>query len=86
MKVRSIVTDQTRWRIPEVHQRNKMKDKGIIMEDRGAGDLTLQIEKLKEELDKVKAELAREKEDRQYDNLVHKRELADLFKGKYEKK
>ena len=33
----------------------------------------------------LKAELAREKEDRQYDDLVHKRELADLFKGKYEK-
>ena len=33
----------------------------------------------------LKAELAREKEDRQYDGLVHKRELADLFKGKYEK-
>ena len=86
MKVRSIVTDQTRWGIPEIHQRNKMKEKGIIMEDRGDEDLTLQIEKLKEELDKVKAELAREKEDRQYDGLVHKRELADLFKGKYEKK
>jgi len=80
------VTDQTRWGIPEVHQRNKMKDKGIIMEDRGEEDLTLQIEKLKEELEKVKAELAREKEDRQYDNLVHKRELKELFEGKYEKK
>jgi hypothetical protein len=80
------VTDQTRWGIPEIHQRNKMKDKGIIMEDRGDEDLTLQIEKLKEELDKVKAELAREKEDRQYDGLVHKRELKELFEGKYEKK
>ena len=33
----------------------------------------------------LKAELARAEEDRQYDALVHKRELADLFKGKYEK-
>tara|TARA_R110000823_G_scaffold226838_1_gene354369 strand:- start:15 stop:251 length:237 start_codon:yes stop_codon:yes gene_type:complete len=32
----------------------------------------------------LKAELAREKEDRQYNDLVHKRELADLFKGKNE--
>ena len=33
----------------------------------------------------LKAALARAEEDRQYDSLVHKRELADLFKGKYEK-
>jgi len=32
----------------------------------------------------LKAELAREKEDRQYDDLVHKRELADLFKGRWD--
>ena len=42
-------------------------------------------EKAEDELEKLKAELAREKEDREYDGLVHKRELADLFKGKYEK-
>ena len=30
----------------------------------------------------LKAALARAEEDRQYDSLVHKRELADLFKGK----
>ena len=42
-------------------------------------------EKVEEELEKLKADLARAEEDRQYDNLVHKRELADLFKGKYEK-
>jgi len=54
-------------------------------EDRGEEDLTLQIEKLKKEIEELKAALAREKEDHQYDNLVHKRELADLFKGKYEK-
>ena len=34
----------------------------------------------------LKAELAREKEDRQYDGLVHKRELADLFKGRWDPK
>ena len=54
-------------------------------EDRGEEDLTLQIEKLKQEIEELKAALARAEEDRQYDNLVHKRELADLFKGKYDK-
>jgi len=46
---------------------------------------TQKREKAEDELEKLKAELAREKEDREYDGLVHKRELADLFKGKYEK-
>jgi len=32
------------------------------------------------ELEKLKAELAREKEDRQYDNLVHQQELARHLK------
>ena len=30
---------------------------------------------LQEEVEELKAELAREKEDRQYDNLVHDKEL-----------
>ena len=42
------------------------------------------IEKM-EEIEKLKADLTRAEEDRQYDNLVHKRELADLFRGKYDK-
>ena len=76
-------------------------------EDRGEGDLTLQIEKLKkkvqeaeletslvkavgvnspemkalkQEIEEVKAELAREKENRQYDNLVHQNEIEQLLK------
>ena len=43
-------------------------------------------DKYQREENKLKADLARAEEDRQYDDLVHKRELADLFKGKYEKK
>ena len=39
------MTDQTRWGIPEVHLKNKINNKGIIMEDdRGDLDLTKQIE------------------------------------------
>ena len=76
-------------------------------EDRGDGDLTLQIEKLKkkvqeaeletslvkavgvnspemkalrQEIENVKADLAREKENRQYDNLVHQKEIEQLLK------
>ena len=39
------MTDQTRWGIPEVHLKNKTRNKGIIMEeDRGELDLTKQVE------------------------------------------
>ena len=42
-------------------------------------------DKYQREEKKLKAELARAKDDREYDNLVHKRELADLFKGRWPK-
>tara|TARA_B100000287_G_C20074721_1_gene559862 strand:- start:212 stop:502 length:291 start_codon:yes stop_codon:yes gene_type:complete len=39
------MTDQTRWGIPEVHLKNKLIKKGVIMEeDRGELDLTKQVE------------------------------------------
>ena len=66
------MTDQTRWGIPQVQQKNRMREKE-------EGDLILQIEKLKEELKKTKADLAREKDDRRYDSLVHKKELKELY-------
>ena len=53
---------------------------------KGIGINSPEMKALQKENEELKAQLAREKEDRQYDNLVHKRELADLFKGKYEKK
>tara|TARA_R110000765_G_scaffold426187_2_gene541045 strand:- start:663 stop:845 length:183 start_codon:yes stop_codon:yes gene_type:complete len=37
------------------------------------------------ENEKLKADLARAKEDRQFDNLVHKKEIEDLMKGKFKK-
>jgi len=36
-----------------------------------------------EENEQLKADLARAKEDHQYDNLVHKKELKELKKSKY---
>jgi hypothetical protein len=66
------MTDQTKWGIPQVQQKNRMREKE-------EGDLILQIEKLKEELKKTKSDLAREKDDRRYDSLVHKKELKELY-------
>ena len=66
------MTDQTRWGIPQVQQKNRMREKE-------EGDLILQIQKLKEELKKTKADLAREKDDRRYDSLIHQKELKELY-------
>ena len=49
-----------------------------MKDDRGNLDLTKQIEYLKAEVESLKAELARAKEDHQYDNLVHQKELESL--------
>ena len=79
------------WR-EEKQKREKVEDKIKELEGTlgSAQDINdsyqRDISKLQQSVEEVKAELAREKEDRQYDDLVHKRELADLFKGKYEKK
>jgi uncharacterized small protein (DUF1192 family) len=39
-----------------------------------------EMKALREEIEKLKADLAREKEDRQFDNMVHQKELKDLTK------
>ena len=58
--------------------------KALVGDHRVAESDKIIMEKM-EEIEKLKADLARAEEDRQYDNLVHKRELADLFRGKYDK-
>ena len=49
-----------------------------MKDDRGNLDLTKQIEDLKAKIESLKAELARAREDHQYDNLVHEKELESL--------
>ena len=71
------------WR-DEKKKRQEVEGENTII--KGIGQNSPEMKALKKEIEEVKADLAREKEDRQYDSLVHKRELADLFKGKYEKK
>ena len=71
------------WR-DEKKKRQEAEGENTII--KGIGNNSPEMKALKKENEELKAALAREKEDRQYDDLVHKRELADLFKGKYEKK
>ena len=68
------------WR-DEKKKRQEAEGENTII--KGIGNNSPEMKALKKEIEEVKADLAREKEDRQYDNLVHKRELADLFKGRW---
>ena len=49
-----------------------------MKDDKGDLDLTKQIEELQRQIEDLKAELSRAKEDHQYDILVHKKELENL--------
>ena len=70
------------WR-DEKKKRQEAEGENTII--KGIGNNSPEMKALKKENEELKAALARAEEDRQYDGLVHKRELADLFKGKYEK-
>ena len=70
------------WRAEKKKRQDAEGELSII---KGIGNNSPEVKALKEEIEKLKAALARAEEDRQYDKLVHERELADLFKGKYEK-
>ena len=67
-------------------KKKRQEAEGELTIIKGIGNNSPEMKALKKEIEEVKAALARAEEDRQYDALVHKRELADLFKGKYEKK
>ena len=47
---------------------------------KGIGMNSPEMREAKAEIERLKADLARAKEDHQYDNLVHKKELEDLGK------
>ena len=66
-------------------KKKRQEAEGEMTIVKGIGMNSPEMKALKKENEELKAALARAEEDRQYDSLVHKRELADLFKGKYEK-
>jgi len=70
------------WR-NEKKRRQEVEGENTII--KGIGNNSPEMKALQKEVEELKAALARAEEDRQYDNLVHKRELADLFRGKYDK-
>ena len=52
---------------------------------KGIGSNSPEMKALQKENETLKADLARAKEDRQFDNLVHKKEIEDLMRGKFKK-
>ena len=65
------------WR-DEKKKRQEVEGENTII--KGIGQNSPEMKALKKEIEEVKADLAREKEDRQYDNLVHKQELERHLK------
>ena len=46
--------------------------------------LKKRVQEAEGEVEKLKADLARAKEDHQYDNLIHQKELEDFRKGRWD--
>ena len=67
------------WR--DEKQRRQMAE-GELSIVKGIGNNSPEMKKLKEENEKLKADLARSIEERQFDNLVHAKELKDIMKKK----
>ena len=65
------------WR-DEKKKRQEVEGENTII--KGIGQNSPEMKALKKEIYETKADLAREKEDRQYDNLVHRKELDKLLK------
>ena len=65
------------WR--DEKQRRQMAE-GELSIVKGIGNNSPEMKALQKEVEELKAELARAKEDHQYDNLVHQKELKDLRK------
>ena len=65
------------WR-DEKKRRQEVEGENTII--KGIGNNSPEMKALQKEIEEVKADLAREKEDRQYDNLVHRKELERLLK------
>ena len=65
------------WRDEKKKTQEAEGDMTIV---KGIGMNSPEMKALKKEVEELKAELAREKEDRQYDNLDHRKELERLLK------
>ena len=70
------------WR-EEKKKRQEAEGENTII--KGIGNNSPEMKALQKENETLKADLARAKEDSQFDNLVHKKEIEDLMRGKLKK-
>ena len=75
-------------RITELEEENfklkRVKDEAVgeMTIVKGIGMNSPEMKKAQKEIDKLKADLARAKEDHQFDNLIHAKEIKEIRKGK----
>ena len=67
-------------RLYKEEKKKRQETEGELTIIRGIGNNSPEMKALQKENYELKAELARAKEDHQYDNLVHQKELKDLQK------
>ena len=79
MKLFDAMTDKYYWLWREEKKRAQEAE-GELTIIKGIGNTSPEMKALQKEVEELKAELAQVREDHQYDNLVHQKELNDLRK------
>ena len=79
MKQFTMTTDKYYWLWREEKKRAEEAE-GELTIIKGIGNTSPEMKALQKEVEELKAALARAKEDHQYDNLVHQKELESLRK------
>ena len=74
-----MTTDKYYW-LWRDEKKKRQEAEGELTIIKGIGNNSPEMKSLQKEVEELKADFAREKEDRQYDNLVHQKELKDFRK------
>ena len=83
MKLFDMMTDEDIKRLNDENKKLKKRAEeaeGELTIIKGIGNSSPEMKVLQQEVEELKADLARAKEDHQYDNLVHQNELESLRK------
>ena len=83
MKIFDTMTDKYYWLWRE-EKKKRQEAEGELTIIKGIGSSSPEMKALQKEVEKLKADLARAKEEHQYDNLVHQKELEDFRKGRWD--
>ena len=64
----------------EKEKKKREEAEGELTIIKGIGNSSPEMKDLKKEIEELKADLARAKEDHQFDNIVHRKELENMRK------